>query len=332
MNEGLLPGVGSGIAGVRGRFAYTYVTTTQTVNGPSWARYVSIFGAAGGGGGGGGRYGTTTLSSGGGGGGGGGSKYIYRIPTFVDATTNARRWLCTIGAAGTAGAGATVDLNNGVSGGGGGNTQISFAQIGDASTPRALLGMNAVGGGGGSGGVTTNPGGGGGGACEMGQTGGTGGGGSNGVNGNQATIPTNATAPVYIIAGGQGAPGKGSQNTHALLAPCAFGTSISAITGTYSYSRNGDDAEVSARNWFLYGLDSLVRAPYPFELWFVTTCGGQAGTGGDNAAGTPAGNGGKGFNGSGGGGGGGAGGPAGSAGGNGGTGGNGFALFFWEEF
>lgn len=332
MNEGLLAGVGSGVAGVRGRFAYTYVISSQTVNGPPWAKYVSIFAAGGGGGGGGGRYGATTLASGGAGGGGGGSKYIYRIPMFIDSNLNAKRWLCTIGAGGAGGAGATVADNNGTAGSSGGNTQISFAQMGDASTPRMLIGLNAVGGGGGSGGVTTNPGGGGGGTCEMGQTGGIGGGGSNGTSGNQATSTANATAPAYMIQGGQGAGGKGSQNTHLLMSPTGFGTSVSAITGTFSYSRQGDDAEVAARQWFFSGVDSLVRAPYPFELWFITTPGGQAGTAADNATSNIAGNGGKGWNGSGGAGGGATGGTTGTAGGTGGAGGNGFALFFWEEF
>lgn len=332
MNEGLLAGVGSGVAGVRGRFAYTYVISSQTVNGPPWAKYVSIFAAGGGGGGGGGRYGITTNASGGAGGGAGGSRYIYRLPMAMDSNLNAKRWVCTIAAGGSGGAGSTSDGTNGTTGTSGGVTQVTFAQMGDASSPRVTVGINGNGGSGGGGGATGNPGGGSGGSSEMGQTGGTGGNGSTGTSGNQPTSPANSTAPAFMIQGGQGAPGKNSQNIHLLCAPFGFGSAIGAATASVAYSRQGDDAELAARQWFFSGVDSLVRAPYPFELWFITTPGGQAGTGSDTTTSNIAGNGGKGWNGSGGGGGGGSGGSAGAGGGTGGAGGNGFALFFWEEF
>jgi hypothetical protein len=330
MNEGLLEGVGSGVAGVRGRFAYTYVTTSQRVNGPPWARYVSIFGAGGGGGGGGGRYDTAGTASGGAGGGGSGSKYMYRIPMILDSSINTRTWNCTIGAGGSGGAGATTSGNNGGNGTAGGATQVTWRSA-NSTTTYTDVGISGSGGGGGSGGQTSLAAGGTGGACVFGQQGMTGGAGSV-ADPTQPLLPTGAGAFGYIIQGGNGACGANNQVKNVLLRPLQFGTSTTLSYGNSGFASPGNNSIDLARKWFFVGVESLVRAPYSFELWFVSIPGGDGGTGTQNGTADVAGAGGAGFNGTGGGGGGGTGGSTGTAGGAGGAGGNGFALFFWEEF
>jgi hypothetical protein len=335
MNEGLLEGVGSGVAGVRGRFAYTYVVSSQTVNAPPWAKYVSLLAVGGGGGGGSGRYATATNAGAGAGGGGGASRYLYRIPMHLDPHVRTRAWLCTIGAGGSGGGSISVDGTNGNAGTAGGETQFYFS-VGlffNSDTYYTRIGGRITGGNGGNGGSTNAVTGGSGGSANFGQQGMTGGtGNSTAGAASLPTYPTFVGPTLYITQGGTGGCAKNGQNQATQLPPVLFGSTVTQNYNAANYSLNGMDAESISRKWFFFGIDSLVRAPFPFDLWWMSTPGGQGATGADSTTANPGGNGGAGYNGSGGGGGGGTGGTAGTSSGAGGAGGNGYVIFFWEEF
>lgn len=332
MNEGLLEGVGSGQAGTRGRFAYSLILTSQTINAPAWARYFSVLVVGGGGGGGGGRFGTATAAGGGSGGSGAGSVYRYRRPLFVDSLFNAKRFVCTIGSsAGTWGAGATVDGNNGTAGFQGGQTTVGFNTPNDTDTPRCTNLIIANGGPGGGGGSTSTA------TTSLGGSAGTGMYGAYGGSGQQVSqgypgVTTFWAQPItYIILGGCGGTGKNSQVQLKYPPPYLFGN-YTGSTGNVGYSVNGQNSRQENERLFKSMLSSLRAAPLPDDLWFITHCGGGGGTGADSTTANAGGTGGDGWFGTGGGGGGGAGGTAGSKGGNGGNGGDGYALFFWEEY
>lgn len=336
MNDGLFPGVGSGFAGTRGRFAVQVIESSTTVPMVPWARFVSILGVAGGGGGGGGRLGFTTNAGGGAGGGGGGSQYYKRLPLQLLADLrNLPFFTVTIGAGGTGGAGATVDANNGSNGTSGGSTKVSYIQK-TTSTSSSDSGISQTGGSGGGGGSTGTATGGSGGFTIVGHYGQQGGNGFVGTT-EQSEQNYSANQPYMMLfptcGGGFGSGGKGTTFNRAERLPnFQLGNANTGLTFASTLGENGEDAVVYASKIVDFALSQMTTAPSFGEFYFASTMGGHAGTGGSSSgAVVSGGNGGAGWRGSGGGGGGGAG-QSGAVGGTGGKGGAGVVYFFWEEY
>ena len=324
MNEGLYHGIGTGIAGSLGRFAYQVVESSQFVAPLAWARYVSILAIAGGGGGGAGRLDTTGTAGGGAGGGGAGSKYIFRFPLFMFRTTATNKFNVTIAAGGTGGAAQTTNTFNGAAGTAGGQTRVTMNSPTLAGS-RIECGAICFGGNAGNGGTQSFISGGTGGTAYAGNLGGTGGGGSNGSTAQYPIgRPTWSAGP--YVEGGYGGTAKSATAAECdmVTVPTLLGANYAQATTIVTPSRDGRNAEETHSTVTRQFLQSLVRAPRPDELWFTSFFGGENGLGwtgnGFNA--------GRGWRGSGGGGGGGSGGTASGAGG---AGGNGVVYFFWEE-
>lgn len=336
MNEGLLAGVGTGVAGSRGRFVYQVVEASTTIAAPAWAKYVSILAAGGGGGGGGGRLAFTAAAGGGGGGGGAGSRYVYRLPlNYLNSRT--RHFSVTIGAGGTSGAGGTTDTGAvGVGGNGGATTVLNDTP--GATNYKMQIGLRVFGGSGGAAGAATTAAGGAGGSSYFGNAGLAGGSGS--TTSTRQSEPaefagTNANQVGPTCIGGWGGPCKSDTPNYAGYA-CFYMLghffNASAAGDTAYQGAAGEEAKAFYESIVYDVLNKLAAAPLHTEMWWTSYTGGGAGKSG-TASGTAVsgGNGGNGWRGSGGGGGGGAG-VSGAVGGNGGTGGNGYAIFFWEEY